>query len=114
MGAYALDIFPLLQFLLDFISFKELNAKAVAFAGDFTVASKLSSIKDYWIQLTSIGSKYGYFPKVSKSYLTAKGDQLPNAIALLDNSNIKTTVKGNRHLRAAVGVMVIYVSILMN
>ena len=114
MVAYALGIFPLLQFLLDFISLKELNAKAVAFAGNFTVSSKLSSIKDYWIQLTSIGSKYGYFPKASKSYLTVKGDQLPNAIALLDNSNINTTVEGKRHFGAAVGVMVINVSILMN
>ena len=114
MGAYPLGIFPLLQFVLDFISFKELNAKAVAFAGDFTVASRLSSIKGYWIQLTSIGSKYGYFPKASKSYLTVKGDQLPNGTVLLDNSNINTTVEGKRHLGAAVGVMVISVSILIN
>ena len=66
MGAYALGILPLLQFLLDFISVNELNSN------DFTVAGKLSSIKDYWIQLTSIGPKYGYFPKESKSYLTVK------------------------------------------
>ena len=47
MGAYALGILPLLQFLLDFISVNDLNAKEVAFADDFTVAGKISSIKDY-------------------------------------------------------------------
>ena len=46
MGAYALGILPLLQFLLDFISVNEFNAKEVAFADDFTFAGKLSSIKD--------------------------------------------------------------------
>ena len=39
---------PLLQFPIDFISIKELIAKEVASTGDFTVAGKLSSIKDYW------------------------------------------------------------------
>ena len=57
MGAYALGILPLLQFLLDFISVNELNAREVAFADNFTVAGKLSSIKNYWSQLTSIGPK---------------------------------------------------------
>ena len=47
MGAYAHGILPLLQFLLDFISVNQLNAKAVAFADDFMVAGKLSSIKYY-------------------------------------------------------------------
>ena len=47
MGAYALGILPLLQFLLHYISVNELNAKEVAFADYFTVAGKLSTIKDY-------------------------------------------------------------------
>ena len=59
MSASALGIIPLLQFLLDFISVNKLSVKGVAFADDFTVAGKLSSIKDYWSQLTSIGPKYG-------------------------------------------------------
>ena len=42
MGAYALGILPLLQFLRDFISVNELDAEEVAFADDFTVAGKLS------------------------------------------------------------------------
>ena len=65
--------------LLNFICINELNVKEVAFADDFMVAGKISSIKDYWSQLTSIGPKYGYFPKTSKSYLIVKEDRLPNA-----------------------------------
>ena len=103
MGAYALGILPLLQFLLDFISVNELNAKEVAFADDFAVAGKLSNIKNYWSQLKSIGPKYGYFLKASKSYLIVKEDQSPNAATLLGNSNINITVEGNRHLGAIVG-----------
>ena len=78
MGAYALGILPLLQFLLDFISVSELNAKEVAFVDDLTVVGKSSSIKDYWSHATSIDSKYGHTPNVSKSYLMVR-DQLPNA-----------------------------------
>ena len=47
MGVYALGILPLLQFLLDFTSASELNAKEVAFANEFAVAGKLSNIKGY-------------------------------------------------------------------
>ena len=48
MGAYALGILPLLQFLRDFISVNKLDAKEVAFADDYTVTGKLSNIKVYW------------------------------------------------------------------
>ena len=102
MGVYALGTLPLLQFLLGFTLVNQLNAKEVAFADDFTVAGKLSSIRDYWSQLTSIGPKYGYFPKASKSYLILKEDQLPNATALFGNSNVNITVKRKRHLGAIV------------
>ena len=48
MGAYALGILPLIHFLFEFISINHLSAKEVAFADDFTVAGKLTSIRDYW------------------------------------------------------------------
>ena len=46
MGAYTLGILPLIHFLIEFISIN-LSAKEVAFADDFTVAGKLTSIRDY-------------------------------------------------------------------
>ena len=103
MGAYALVLLPLLQFQLDLISVNKLYPKGVGFADNFTVAGKLSSIKDYWSQLTSIGPKYGYFPKASKSYLVVKQDHLLNATPLFDNSNVNIRVEEKRHLGAIVG-----------
>ena len=103
IGAYALEILLGLQSLLDYISVNELKTKEVALADDFTYAGKLSSIKNYWGQLTSIGPKYGYFPKTSKSYHIVKEDQLTNATVLFDNSNLNITVDGKRHFGAIVG-----------
>ena len=48
IGAYALDILPLIKFLLEFINLNEVNAKEVVLADDFSVAGSLNSIKDYW------------------------------------------------------------------
>ena len=73
-AAYSLDILPLLLFLLNFISTKELNAKEVDLADGFTLTGKFSSIKECWSQLTSICPKYDYFPKISKSYSIVKED----------------------------------------
>ena len=103
MDAYALGILPLLQFLLNCISVNKLNTNDVTFADGITVAGKFSCIKDQQSQLTSISPKYGYFPKASKSYLIVKGNQLTNAIALFDNSNVNITVKGKRHFEAIIG-----------
>ena len=47
IGAYALDILPLIKFLLEFIRLNEMNAKEIVFADDFFVAGNLKSIKDY-------------------------------------------------------------------
>ena len=50
MGAYSLGILSLIHFLLEFISinyFSANNVAEVAFADNFTVAGKLTSIGDY-------------------------------------------------------------------
>ena len=97
MGAFAHWIFSLLQFLLDFISVDEFNARQVPYVDEFTVVGKLSTNKDYWSQLTSIGPKYVYFQKALKSYLIVKEDQLLNATALFVNSNVNIVVEEKRH-----------------
>ena len=63
VGAYALGILPLIKFPLEFINLNEMNAKEEVFAGDFSVADSLNSIKDYWDKLTAIDLNYGYFRK---------------------------------------------------
>ena len=72
MGAYALGILLLMEFLLECIKLSGMNAKEVVFADDFSVSGNLNSIKNYWDKLTAIGPKYGYFSKPAKSYLIVK------------------------------------------
>ena len=103
MGTYALGILPLIHFLFEFISINHLSAKEVVFAGDLTVAGKLTSIRDYWGKLTVLGPKYGYFPKASKSYLIVKEDKLGEARNVFNNSNVSITIEGKRHLGAVIG-----------
>ena len=47
MVTFALDILPLIRFLLECINLNEMNTKEVVFATDFSVAGSLNSIKDY-------------------------------------------------------------------
>ena len=96
-------ILSLIHFLLQFISINHLSAKEVAFADDFTVTGKLTSIKDYWGKLTVLCPKYGYFPKASKSYLIVKEDKLGEARNVFNDSNVYITIEGKRHLGAVIG-----------
>ena len=80
--------------------FKHLSAKEV---DNFTVAGKLNSIRDYCGKLTVLGPEYGYFPKVSKSYLIVKDDKLAEARNIFHNSNVNGTIERKRHLGATVG-----------
>ena len=52
-----------------------MNVKeVVVFADAFSVAGSLNRIKDCSDKLTAVGSKCGYFPKPTKSYLIVKGN----------------------------------------
>ena len=103
MGAYVLQFLPLVHFVLEFISINHLSTKEVALADDFTVAVKLTSIRDCQGKLTVLGSKYGYFSKASKSYLIVKGDKLCETRNVFNDSNVNITIKSKRHLGAVVG-----------
>ena len=72
MEDYVLGILPMLHSLLDFVLTNDLQTREVAFRDDLTMAGKLPDIKDFWDKLATIGPKYGYFPKSTKSYLIAK------------------------------------------
>ena len=95
-------ILSLIYFLLQFISINHFNANEVAFADDFTVTGKLTSIKDYWGKLTGLCPKYHYFPKASKSYLIVKEDKLGEARNVFNDLNVYITIEGKRHLGAVI------------
>ena len=62
MGACALDILPLIKFLLEFINLNEMNVKEAAFTDNFYIAGNLNSAKDYWGKLTAIEPKMQLLP----------------------------------------------------
>ena len=103
MGAYALGILPVLNSLLDFVLIKNLQTIEVAFADDLTVAVKLADLKIFWDKISTIGPKYEYFPKSTKSYLIVKKNCLKHAKTMFTDTNINITANGRKHLGAVVG-----------
>ena len=61
-----------------------MNIKEAVFVDDFSVTGSLNTIKDYWDELTTIGPKYGYFPKPvkknSKILIVKKNDRCAKLI----------------------------------
>ena len=103
IGAYELGILPLIKFLLEFVNLDEINAREVAFANNFSVTGSLNSIKDYWDKLTTIGPRYGYFPKSKKSYLIVKEKKLLETQNIFANSQVNITAEGKRYPVAVIG-----------
>ena len=103
MGVYALDILPMLHSLLDFVLTNDLRTREVVFPDDFTVAGKLVHIKNFWNKLATIGPKYGYFPKSTKSYLIVNNNYRRDAKTIFTDTNINIITDGRKHLRAVVG-----------
>ena len=103
MGAYALGITPLIQFLSEFIFISEHRSKEVAFAYDLTVAGKASEIKAYWDILQQQGHLFGYFPKPSKSYLIVKEQHYDKAVDIFMGSKVNVTSDEKQHLGAVIG-----------
>ena len=104
MAAYAIGVTPLLHFFHNFILSNVHHTKEVAFSDDFTIAGKISEIKEYWEELRKIGPKYGYFPKASKSHLIVKAQYEQEAKDTFNGSNVNITTSGQRHL-GAVGTL---------
>ena len=68
------------------------------------VVPSSDNLKLWWELLISEGEKYGYFVNASKSWLIAKNSDLLNhARVVFQNSDIKFTKEGKRHLGAAIG-----------
>ena len=99
MTAYALGLTP----LIDHLQSVKRSVKHVAFADDLTGAGNLEEIKIWWDTLITEGSKYGYYPKPSESFLIVKQHCKEYAERIFSGSNIKITTEGARHLGAVLG-----------
>lgn len=91
LGAYILGVLQLLKFMLEFINLRQINAKEVAFAGNFTAADSLNGIKNCCDELKAIDSKFGHSAKPKKSNLKVKENKLTEPQNLFTNSRINIT-----------------------
>ena len=100
MSFYAIAITPIIERLRQTIP----SVKNVALADDITGAGSLIELKFWWEKVISEGKKYGYFVNESKSWLILKdNNQLEDAKMIFQDSAIKFTTEGKRHLGAAIG-----------
>lgn len=79
------------------------DTKQVAYADDITGAGKLLGLRKWWDELRSFGPEIGYFPEPTKSWLIVKPDLHSIAADIFEGTSIKITVKGHKHLGAAIG-----------
>ena len=98
MATYAIGLAPLLDDLQRFGN----ETKHVAFADDLTGAGKLIQIKSWWDHLQTMGPKYGYYPKPSKSFIIVKHQYEQKAREIFSNTNINVTVSRANHLGAVI------------
>ena len=96
MVMYALAITPL-------INEGHPETKQVWCADDATGAGSCSNLRKWWDRISSVGPKYGYFPKSSKSHLVVKPEFEESAKSIFEGTNICITSGGSRHLGAVIG-----------
>ena len=101
MAVYGIGLTPLLNYLLTM--YPEKDPKIVAFADDLSSAGKISKLYSWWKDLLEMGPKFGYFPKPSKTVLIVKPEFQRIATEVFENTNIKVTISGERHLGAVIG-----------
>ena len=100
MQFYALATRPLINRLQS----KVPEVSQVWLADDATGGGKLERLKEWWDTVIIEGRKLGYEVNEKKSWLIVKHqDQLDKAKEVFENSNIKFTTAGQRHLGAAIG-----------
>ena len=79
----------------------------VWYADDSSSGGKLVKIKEWLDLLIANGPKYGYFAKLSKTFLIIKNeDDFERAQELFNGYDIKITMSGKRHIGAALGTTV--------
>ena len=101
MPIYGIPLTPFLKHLA--ACYPERDPKMVAFADDSTSLGRLWKLCSWWNILSDVGTKQRYFSKPSKTILIVKLEYKSKAAEIFDNTNIKTTSSGHRHLGAVIG-----------
>ena len=72
MAVFAIAIIPMTIMIVDFTNNIDDSTKTTAYADDVTAAGKIIQLRNKWKTLCMLGSKFGYYPEASKSWLIAK------------------------------------------
>ena len=101
MALYGLGLIPFMDKISENIDAS--TSKQVAYADDLTGGGKLHTLRLWWDAVLQHGPKYGYYAEPSKSWLIVKQENLEEATKIFENSGVKITAQGKRHLGAVVG-----------
>ena len=85
------------------LEYSETKVKSVAYADDYSGAGNIKDLVKWWEKLSELGPHFGYFPNAEKSILIVKPEKLSTARELFDNTKLKITSDGQRHLGAVIG-----------
>ena len=97
MPIYALATIPLIRNLKDNVS----DVNQVWYADDASGAGKITRLREWWDQLNSFSSKYGYFTNACKTWLVTKKNHLSTATEAFADTDVKVTSDGRSYLGAA-------------
>ena len=99
MAAYAVAIMPLINTLEERCQ----ETTQCWFADDDGAASSITSLRDYWNELSKEGPGYGYFPNAKKTVLLVKPEHRDDADRLFSNTGINIRSTGCRYLGGSLG-----------
>ena len=95
MAIYGIGVTPLINMLIDILSTEySANVNIIAYADDFSAAGNLKDLRRWWIVLTEIGPKFGYYPEPTKTRLVVKLCASEKAESVFFGTKIKITTEG--------------------
>ena len=74
------------------------QAKQVWYADDASAIGKISDLREWWESMCTLGPRYGYFPKASKSWLITKNSFHSSAVDAFANTAVRITTEGRPYL----------------
>ena len=64
---------------------------------------KITDLREWWDKLAALGSRYGYFPNPSKTWLVTREELQPTAASTFASTGVKVTPHSRPYLGAAIG-----------
>ena len=102
MAIYDIGITPLINMLIVILS-NDYSANVMVYANDFSASRNLQGLRRWWLVLTEIGPKFGYYSEATKTWLVVKLCASEKVESLFFGSKIKITIEVRRYLRGSVG-----------